>query len=261
MFDPQQYWNDRLTGRFDLVGVGDISQTVNYNKWSYKVTAYVLTKIFAGCLEKRSNKSVLDIGSGTGFIIDLWSKMTTSITGVDIAEIAIEKLTRKYPAVVFKQCNAGAEELPFATGSFGCCSAASVLYHIVDDEQLFNALKEINRVLEPGGYFIFSDNFIHSKSLHVTHQKCRTLEDYEKLVKRAGFEIESRQSNYVLFNDPVDSQNRFVKKLWAINTGYSRKYKWFDKIIWPLLYPIELLLTNIVKESPAQEVMVCRAVK
>jgi len=153
------------------------------------------------------------------------------------------------------------QALPFEPSSFSCCSAASVLYHIVEDELLQNALKEIYRVLEPGGHFIFSDNFIHSSSINITHQKCRTLEDYEKLIKEAGFEIISRQPNYVLFNDPVDSRNLFINKLWALNTRFSKKYKWFDKIIWPILFPFEILLTKFCKESPAQEVMVCKAVK
>lgn len=260
-FDPQKYWNERLTNRFDLVGVGDISQTHNYNKWSYKVTHHALNKIFKQCLKQHENKSVLDIGSGTGFIVNIWKGLTMNISGVDIAEVSIKNLRSTFPKYTFSQCNVGAESLPFKDGAFSCCSAASVLYHIVDDVLLTNALKEVNRVLEPGGHFIFSDNFIHSNSLNITHQICRTLEDYENMVKAAGFEIISRSPNYILFNDPVDSTNKYLRKLWALNTGYSKKYKWFDKIIWPGLYPLEIFLTSIMKESPAQEIMICRAIK
>jgi hypothetical protein len=29
-------------------------------------------------------------------------------------------------------------------------------------------------------------------------------------------------------------------------------------MIWPMLYPLELFLTSVMRESPAQEIMVCR---
>lgn len=260
-FNPQQYWNERLSNQFNLVGVGDISQTTNYNKWSYKVTKHVLTGIFKKYLALHNNKSVLDIGSGTGFIVDIWSGITNSVSGIDIAEVAVEKLNNQYPQFTFKHCNVGTEILPFVSSSFSCCSAASVMYHIVEDELLQHALKDIFRVLEPGGHFIFSDNFIHNNALDIRHQKCRTLEDYQRMITAAGFKIISRSPNYILFNDPVDSTNKYLRKLWALNTGYSKKYKWFDKFIWPFLFPLEIFLTSIMKESPAQEIMVCRAIK
>lgn len=261
MFDARTYWNERLKGNFDLVGVGDISQTANYNKWSYRVTEKILRRLFRKYLAQKKNKSVLDIGSGTGFIINIWSRFTRDITGIDIAEVAVRNLRELYPDFKFYECTVGSEKLPFDDNQFACCSAASVMYHIVEDDALKNTFSEIYRVLEPDGIFVFSDNFIHSGRLSVTHQRCRSLEEYENLVREAGFVIEKRLPNYILFNDPVDSHNRIIKKLWAVNTRLSRKYKWYDNMIWPVLYPAEMLLTSLVKESPAQEFMICRAVK
>lgn len=259
-FDPKKYWNQRLDSNYDLIGVGDISLTMNYNMWSYKITQYRLKKIFKKYRSKK-NGAVLDIGSGTGFVVDIWQQFNLQVKGVDISSIAVDRLIKKYPLYEFYEIDAGSQPLPFLDNSFQVVSAASVLYHLVEDEALNCLLKSVHRVLKPGAYFIFSDNFIHENSYNLQHQNCRTLSDYERMLKKNGFEIIDRVANYVLFNDPVDAKGKFYPRIWSLITRFSKKWKWFDLIIWPLLYPLELFLTSMVKESPAQEIMICKVMK
>lgn len=259
-FDPKKYWDDRLSEHYDLIGVGDISLTMNYNIWSYKVTRHRLKKLFQQYLPKKKG-AVLDIGSGTGFVIEIWQQFGVQVNGIDISATAVKKLAEKFPTHKFYEIDAGSQTLPFADNSLQAVSASSVLYHVVEDAALDQLLQSVHRVLEPGAYFIFSDNFIHGNNLNITHQKCRTLEDYEKALQKNGFEITDRVANYVLFNDPVDANSKFYPRIWSLLTRFSKKWKWFDAIIWPCLYPVELLLTALMKESPAQEIMICKAVK
>jgi ubiquinone/menaquinone biosynthesis C-methylase UbiE len=260
-FDPKKYWNDRLSKHYDLIGVGDISLTMNYNKWSYKVTRHILNKL----IRKHSHPSdgkILDIGSGTGFVIEIWSNYKNKeISGIDISSEAVKNLKQKFPKYQFYEIDAGSEMLPFQENSIQTATAASVLYHVVEDDALKKLLKNVHRVLQNNGVFIFSDNFIHQSNYSITHQKCRTLENYEELLRESGFVIAGRVPNYILFNDPVDAKGKFYPRLWSLLTRLSKKWKWFDAVIWPLLYPLEILLTNFKKESPAQEFMICRAVK
>ena len=89
MFNAKQYWEDRLKNQYDLVGVGDISLSQTYNKWSYKVTRRILKKL----LRKYSGNStdrMLDIGSGTGFVIAIGKELNKSVTGVDISKTAVQ---------------------------------------------------------------------------------------------------------------------------------------------------------------------------
>jgi ubiquinone/menaquinone biosynthesis C-methylase UbiE len=233
---------------------------MNYNIWSYKVTRHILKKLFQKYLPK-NNGAVLDIGSGTGFVIEIWQQLGLDISGIDISSTAVQRLSEKFPACKFYEIDAGSQPLPFADNSFKAISASSVLYHVVEDEAIDYLLQNVHRVLEPGAYFIFSDNFIHDNNMIITHQKCRSLEEYEKILRRNGFEITSRVSNYVLFNDPLDTTGKFYPRVWSILSRFSRKWKWFDAIIWPSLYPLELLLTSIIKESPTQEIMICKVIK
>lgn len=232
---------------------------MNYNIWSYKITQYRLKKIFKKYLKK--NGAVLDIGSGTGFVIDIWQQFNVQAKGIDISSIAINRLNKKYPSHKFYEIDAGTQPLPFLDNSFQVVSASSVLYHLVEDKALDFLMQSVHRVLEPGAYFIFSDNFIHGNNFNIEHQNCRTLEDYERILEKNGFEITERVANYVLFNDPVDTRGKLFPRIWNLLTRFSKKWKWFDLIIWPILFPLEILLTNMIKESPAQEIMICRVRK
>jgi ubiquinone/menaquinone biosynthesis C-methylase UbiE len=259
-FIPKDYWEKRLSENYDLIGVGDISLTMNYNIWSYKVTRHRLKKTFKRYLPN-NNETILDIGSGTGFVIDILQHFDVQINGIDISSTAVKKLSEKYPQHKFYEIDAGIQLLPFSNSSLSVVSAASVLYHVIDDKALDYLLENVHRVMKTGGYFIFSDNFIQGNNMKITHQNCRTLEDYEKAMKKHGFEIIDRVPNYVLFNDPVDASNKFYPRIWNLLTKFSKKWKWFDFIIWPCLFPIEILLTSLMKESPAQEIMICKVIK
>ena len=109
-FEAKKYWDDRLRKNYDLIGVGDISLTLRYNKWSYKVTRHRLNKLFQKYLPK-SKGVVLDIGSGTGFVIEIWQQLGFSINGSDISPTAIEKLTENFPAHKFYEIDAGSQPL------------------------------------------------------------------------------------------------------------------------------------------------------
>ncbi|MEO6070255.1 MAG: class I SAM-dependent methyltransferase [Chitinophagaceae bacterium] len=261
MLDTKKYWDERFQTNYDIVGVGDISLSVNYNRWSYRVTEKILRRLFKKYSSNKPNNKVLDIGCGTGFVVDIWQALNKKVTGVDISTTAIDNLSKKYPDYYFVESDIGNTKLDLPDNSFSMCSAASVLYHIVDDQAFSKALTNIHRVLEKDGIFIFSDNFIHDSQMSIVHQKCRTLNDYTKALNEAGFEIMDRVPNYFLMNDPVDSNNKFYPRVWNTLTRLSRKSKLLDRLIWPAVYPLELLLTSTMKESPAQEFMICKAIK
>jgi ubiquinone/menaquinone biosynthesis C-methylase UbiE len=95
-FSPKTYWEDRLVGKYSLEGVGDITLG-KYNLYLYKVRKWVFKRIVNKYLSEVKLKSVADVGSGTGFYIDLWNKIGAGkITGFDISQYAVEKLSVKY---------------------------------------------------------------------------------------------------------------------------------------------------------------------
>lgn len=97
----------------------------------------------------------IDIGCGEGYNTRLLAQKGADMTAIDISEIfikyAIEE-ENKNPSGI-KYSVADALELPFENESFDFASAFMSLMDIPDAEK---AIKEIYRVLKPGGFFQFS---------------------------------------------------------------------------------------------------------
>jgi methionine biosynthesis protein MetW len=94
---------------------------------------------------------VLDIGCGDGRFCTLARNRCTAIVGVDCALKALGIARQRNIPVV--QSNFGEHKLPFADASFDVVTCLDVIEHIFDP---FFLLKEINRVLKPGGELILT---------------------------------------------------------------------------------------------------------
>jgi ubiquinone/menaquinone biosynthesis C-methylase UbiE len=97
---------------------------------------------------------VLDVGCGSGWATRLMAEKGASgrVVGIDIADemIAIARETSAaWSNVEFRV--AGAEKLPFPDGEFSHAFSMESLYYYAD---VLVALREIKRVLEPGGLFV-----------------------------------------------------------------------------------------------------------
>jgi SAM-dependent methyltransferase len=258
-FNPDEYWEKRLREKFSLLGVGDISRGRHYNEWLYRVRKRIFPRLIKNAPIDLSKATVLDIGSGTGFYIDCWKEQhVAKLIGSDITHVVVETLSQKYPDVEFVHMDIGQENIPLSGKQFDVISAFDVLYHIVDDERFARAIRNIYSLLKPGGFFIFSDNFLHGETARVQDQVSRSLREIESLVTGTGFQIIGRYPMFIIMAYPIDSHTklgkityRIIFKLGTINeiVGY----------VWgAILFPIELLLLSIFKESPTTEMMICK---
>jgi SAM-dependent methyltransferase len=206
--------------------------------------------------------NVIDIGSGTGFFIRLWQELgVKNIVGTDLTKMSVENLTKEFPFVSFYQLDIGDDNLiscPLLNKTYDVVSCFDVLYHIVDDHRYETAINNIYRIISPGGFLMLSDNFVHGRSVRGTHQVSRSLEEIEKIIARSGFQIIDRRPLFYLMNYPVDSSSTLRKTLWNIGVLPSMKSEIYGYLIGFILYPIELTMTRLRKESPTTELMICR---
>lgn len=256
-FDVKQYWEKRLASNYNLQGVGYISYGKHYNSWMYRVRKKVFHMISDKV--KIDNKSVLDIGPGTGFYLNLWKEHGASfLAGADITETVVKNLsdTNLCDAIYLQDISKELEP-EIAQRHFDVISAFDVLFHIVDDAGYAKAISNVHNMLSEGGLFIFSDNFLHNnKSINV-HQVSRSLEEIKDLLEQTGFDIVERFPMFVIMNSPMDA-SPFILLLWRIMMAPVKFCNVLGYLVGMSLYPLELVLIKGCKESFTTEIMICR---
>lgn len=97
---------------------------------------------------------VLDLGCGNGRLIELFFNKKIEYTGTDFSEKLIEISKKRYPQGNF--IVTPALNLTFPDNYFDVIFSLAVFHHIPSEEFRNKFLKEIRRVLAPGGTLILS---------------------------------------------------------------------------------------------------------
>ena len=255
--DRRAYWEQRLRGEFSLDGVGYAGLGTGFNRQMYRVRRHgflrLLRPFVAGSFE------VLDVGSGTGFYIDRWQELAAArITGSDVTETAVSELSRRYPAHRFVRMDIGAEELPLPDASFDFVSAIDVLFHIVDDDAHARAIRNLARLVRPGGRVIVSENLYRVPPKPAAHQVGRSEGEILRRLQGAGLTLERRAPMFVLMNTPVRSDSRAHRAAWRRIVSTVKRWPALGTPLGAALYPIEAALVDRVSEAPSTEFLLCR---
>ncbi len=100
---------------------------------------------------------VLEIGAGTGTNHERYGPAVTSLTVIEPERAMLRRLERRAgrPGRPLRVLRAPAERLPFSDASFDTVVSTLVLCAVDDQPQ---ALREIRRVLVPGGQLLFLEH-------------------------------------------------------------------------------------------------------
>lgn len=141
-------------------------------------------------LQKKINaKNLIDVGCGTGFILNIASDLFDELHGVDATQAMLDKVDLSSGNI--KTYNALAQELPFDNDTFDMASSYAFLHHL---ENYSDVLKEVFRVLKKGGiYYIDLDP---NKDFWTTME---TLEQKENNTRYS--KIVQKEINSVLHTD------------------------------------------------------------
>jgi ubiquinone/menaquinone biosynthesis C-methylase UbiE len=145
---------------------------------------------------------VLDVGCGTGRWLRRYVRKNSHPVGLDATQGMLQHAFGiTCPLVV-----ASAQSLPFKSNTFEIVSAITVIQHIPPTEQT-QALREIARVLQPGGYVLLID-LIHGAGAHVFS---RSPEGWIAEARSCGLDLISWRGQEFLLLDR--SLNWFVQSL------------------------------------------------
>ena len=255
--DTKDYWENRLRGEYSLLGVGDIGLGLAYNQWLYRIRKRVFHGIVRWRWRRNLPGRVLDVGSGTGFYIDLWRGLgVRELTGSDLTEVAVEKLAERFKGTAFRQMDIS-QDLPaeMLHEKFDAISVFDVLFHIVDDEKYDHAVKNLAALLVPGGVMLYSDNFTEEKQ-DIGHQSSRTWKDISATLEKHGLHVRRRFPMFVFMNDPVKTRSRLLRKFFSIVTRIVRRSEFFGGLMGALLYLPELVATALCSSGPSTDILV-----
>lgn len=127
---------------------------------------------------------VLEIGTGSGYGIEVAAPRTARFVTID--KHAPARGLTQLPGVEFRQ--AVVPPLPFADEEFDCVISFQVIEHIDKDREF---VREIHRVLRPGGRFIVTTpNAPMSLTRNPWHVREYTAEELRKLLSGCFAEVE-----------------------------------------------------------------------
>jgi len=141
----------------------------------------------------RGDERVLDVGCGRGLLLlGAARRLTTgSAVGVDLwssedlsgntAEATLENARREGVAARVRVETTDMRQLPFPDGSFDLIVSRAAIHNVYEVTERAKALKEIARVLAPGGRVVIDD--------------IRHLPEYAQSLRAAGLEAVTVQRN------------------------------------------------------------------
>ena len=141
--------------------------------------------------EVESDRSAVDLGAGTGFITGGLLERGLRVIAVDQSAVMLDALRAKFSKTAKLDCRSGdAEQIPVDDACVDYCFANMCLHHVERPPQ---AIREMYRILKPGGRAVITDLDRHDHEFLRTEQHDRWM-GFERDDVRGWFE-ESGFSN------------------------------------------------------------------
>jgi len=155
---------------------------------------------------------VLEVGFGTGLNLRHYPPGVTRLTALDVADLLPARTARRIKAAPFPvaRVHLTAERLPFPDAGFDCAVSTWTLCSIPD---ALAALREVRRVLKPGGVFVFLEHGRSDNARVARWQDrfnpiqrrigvgCNLNRPIDALIRDAGFAI-TRLDRYAIQGEP-----------------------------------------------------------
>ncbi len=163
-----------------------------------------LTNWGLSLLSFQDQMTMLDIGCGGGATLQRLLKRSkkAKVYGIDISEESVAKAKKINADVLDKQVfvtQGSAEKLPYDDGMFDVITAVETVYFWPN---LPHCLKEVRRVLKPGGRFAIMIEVLDSDSVWTNVVEGMTAyspDELQKMLNEAGFiqiELHSKKPSY-----------------------------------------------------------------
>jgi ubiquinone/menaquinone biosynthesis C-methylase UbiE len=132
---------------------------------------------------------VADVGTGTGFMAEAALDAGATVIGIDNSDGMLAQVRERFAGRTFEARRGDTDALPLASGEADAVLANMVLHHAPDPPA---AIREMARVLKPGGMLVITDADSHNHEWLRTEQHDRWLGfdrgDLDRWFREAGLE-------------------------------------------------------------------------
>lgn len=163
-------------------------------------------------LSKITEEKILEIGFGTGINLKFYPENVKHIIGIDANEGMLKQAEQKISRskIKIEIIHQSSESLPFEDESI---DAVLSTYTLCSIKNINSALKEIYRVLKPGGKYYFLEHGLADKPLtqklqhllnpiqNIWADGCNLNRNISELISDSGFKI-FELKNYYMKRDP-----------------------------------------------------------
>ncbi len=261
-FQPQEYWEERLSANLGLTTVGHAGLGYAYNAWLYRARYRALHRALAAAQIRARGAAVAEIGVGSGAYIPFWqSEGINHLTGLDITQVSVGALAARYPGYIFAQCDIGVALPETARRDHEIITAFDVLFHIVDDAHFAVAIANMARLARPGGYLLISDSLADRAWGPTTTEYHRTYADYRDALASAGVRVVGVEPIFYTMTTTFAGSpalSRFTRRTTrAIGKLAARPATaWVNQLSGAALYAADGLLTRGGERGPSLNLLI-----
>jgi ubiquinone/menaquinone biosynthesis C-methylase UbiE len=143
-------------------------------------------------------QNVLELGPGPGLTTDLLRLTVRHITAIEVDSKLAESLSSRLGGSNVEVVTGDATAMPFADAQFSGGVSFTMLHHVPSPELQDKLLREVWRVLEPGGVFVGSDSrqSLLMRLIHIGDTLVPVDPDtFGVRLEAAGFEVVELEKN------------------------------------------------------------------
>ena len=124
-------------------------------EWAETVRDYILPWALG---QRQLGEDVLEVGPGPGLTTDILREKTPRLTAVEVDEALARQLSDRLAGTNVEVVHADGTSLPFDDGRFSAATSFTMLHHVPSPSDQDRLLRELRRVLRPGGVLIGVDS-------------------------------------------------------------------------------------------------------
>jgi len=190
---------------------------------------------FLSLIPSERGIDILELGSGNGILTRFLDRKGYSVISIDVSQEACKFI--RLSSINGSPIRACAEDLPFKSESFDVVTSLVSLHHF----NLKMCLKEVMRVLKPGGTGVFMEPVSNSELLYKLRQiiplsdnespggGALVLKEFVREIEAVGFKYEMKEFELISRFDRFRIVAKFQDRLRKIDFGLMNSFPFLKK--------------------------------